>query len=449
MKYLYTYLLALISGGAFAQQRLSLVECRDMALQHNKKNKASVIQIEKAKYDVRTYRAKFFPHISAQGNAFFSQHAAEKTLPEQHLPTFAPGTIIPNGVAYIPEIPIKLDINNNWTVGVAANQPLFMGGKIIAAYRMAKIGEELSRLNQSLTNAEVVYETDNAYWSLLKVEEMATVAKKYEEVVEQLLKDMENAFDVGMKSRNDLLKVKVKLNEAKLNRRRAENAITLARMNLCHIIGVSLLEDIKVADDELDVESSQFNIVSDIVMRPEYKLLSKNLDLKYEEIRLTRADYLPKVGVRIGYNYIDALKLNKTSLVKGGNLTALFSVSIPLFQWGEGLNKVRSKRAEHKIADLQRDDASEKMMLEMTMALNQVDESKLEVEMTSEALGQAEENLKTSSEQFEVGLETLTEHLEAQTMWQRAWAQFIQAKADLHINETHYLKASGQLDANY
>ena len=103
------------------------------------------------------------------------------------------------------------------------------------------------------------------------------------------------------------------------------------------------------------------------------------------------------------------------------------------------------------MAQLQRDDASEKMMLEMTMALNQVDESKLEVEMTAEALSQAAENLKTSTEQFEVGLETLTEHLEAQTLWQKAWAENVEAMAQLRLNETNYLKASGQLevDANH
>ena len=420
-----------------------------MALQHNKKNKVSIIQQEKAKYDVRTYRAKFFPHIKAQGNFLLNQHAATKVLPEQRLPTFSTGSILPNGTAYIPEIPLEIDINKNWAVGLSATQPIFMGGKIVSAYKMAKIGQELSHISQSLTNAEVIYQTDNAYWSLLKVQEMVVAAKKYEEVVIQLLQDIENAFDVGMKSRNDLLKVKVKLNEAQLNLRRTENGVTLARMNLCHMLGLSLFEDITVADNQLTAEPLTLPIVSDVLLRPEYRMLSKNLDLKHQEIRLTRSDYLPKVGVVVGYDYIDALKLNNSPLVKGGTLSALFSVSIPIFQWGEGLNKVRSKRAEERIAHLQRDDASEKMLLEMTMAINQVDESKLEVEMTAEALAQAEENLTTSSEQFEVGLETLAEHLEAQTLWQRAWAQHIQAKADLRLNETHYLKASGQLDANH
>ena len=100
------------------------------------------------------------------------------------------------------------------------------------------------------------------------------------------------------------------------------------------------------------------------------------------------------------------------------------------------------------MAELQRDDATEKMILEMTMALNEIDESRLEVDMTNEALIQATENLNISTEQFEVGLETLTDHMEAQTLWQRAWAQNVESKAQLRLNETSYLKASGQLEMN-
>ena len=68
--------------------------------------------------------------------------------------------------------------------------------------------------------------------------------------------------------------------------------------------------------------------------------------------------------------------------------------------------------------------------------------------MTAEALVQAAENLSVSKEQFDVGLETLTNHLEAQSLWQKAWAENIDAKAQLRLNETIYLKASGQLELN-
>ena len=449
MRYLSTFILLVLGVGVFAQQKLSLQECRDMALKYNKQNKVSVLQIDKASQDIITYRAKFFPHLSAEGNYLFNSKKMKDAIPSMTIPTLS-GTSphLPNGgVLITPEVPLSLSLNSSWVAGVMLKQPLYMGGRIRSAYKMAKLGKEMSILNHSLSNADVLYETDKAYWTLIKVEEMLVVAKKYKEVVEHLLKDIENAFDVGMVSRNEILKVKVKLNEANLQYRKAENAVTLTKMSLCHIIGLPLLEDIDILNPDID-HGTSYKVIHDVYLRPEYRILTKNLELKQQEIKLSKGNYLPQVGVMAGWNYYDALKFNDNKLFKGGSFSAMFSVSVPLFQWGEGISKVRAKKVEHQMAELQRDDATEKMILEMTMALNEIDESRLEVDMTNEALIQATENLNISTEQFEVGLETLTDHMEAQTLWQRAWAQNVESKAQLRLNETSYLKASGQLEMN-
>lgn len=451
MRQLYTFLLLFIgiSVGAYGQRHLSLNECREMALQYNKQNKISDLQIDKSAQDIITYRAKFLPHISAQGNYMFSSNTMKETIPGMSIPVLSgtPPHVPTGGLIMTPEIPLSLSLNNNWLAGVMVKQPLYTGGKIRSAYKMAKLGKEMSYLNRNLTNSEVLYETDKAYWTVLRVEELLLVANKYQEVVEHLLRDVNNAFEEGMVSRNEILKVKVKLNEAKLQHKRAENAVTLSKMNLCHIIGLPLLDEIQVEEKDLE-QNQSYTVTHDVSLRPEFQILTKNLELKYQEIKLTRSDYLPQVGVAGGWSYSELLKFNDSKLLKGNSFSALFSVSIPLFQWGEGISKVRSKKLEHQMALLQREDASDKMVLEITMALNQIEESRLEMEMTAEALVQAAENLSVSKEQFDVGLETLTNHLEAQSLWQKAWAENIDAKAQLRLNETIYLKVSGQLELN-
>ena len=42
-------------------------------------------------------------------------------------------------------------------------------------------------------------------------------------------------------------------------------------------------------------------------------------------------------------------------------------------------------------------------------------------------------------------METLADYLEAQTMWQKASSDLIDAQASLKLSETHYLKAAGKL----
>ncbi len=461
MKLIYSILFILFSLPLFSQELYTLEQCREMALEHNRQKAIANKQIEKAESDVRVYRSNFFPKFSAQGNYLLSSNKIDKNIGDVYLPTFLPdgqggylpnvNTVSPEGnpifgmYAYLPEIPLELTLKNTWTAGVHLIQPLYMGGKIRASYAMSKIGRDISYLNQELSRVEVILLVDQAYWELVKTQELCVAAEKYNEVITELYRNVENAYDVGLKSKNDLLKVQVKVNEAKLQLRRAENGIILARMNLAHTLGLPLTQEIKTSNEipvtEVNYTPNQF----DITPRPEYQMLSKQVELKNKDIKLIRSEFLPSLSLIAGWNYYDGAKLNGDKLLHGGSFSALVSVSIPLFQWGEGINKVKSKKAERQIVELQRLDAAEKMTLEVTRAHNQLDESKLEVEMTTNSLEQAEENLKISKEHYDVGLENLADHLEAQTLWQKAWAEYISAKASMKLNETKYLKASGQL----
>ena len=125
--------------------------------------------------------------------------------------------------------------------GIQLEQPLYMGGKIQAAYRMSVLGNEMAQINETLTATQVIMKTDDAYASMVKsTKEMKKVAEKYQTVLTELLNNVESAHRHGLKPRNDVLKVQVKLNESELAVRKADNALRLATMNLCHLIGKPL-----------------------------------------------------------------------------------------------------------------------------------------------------------------------------------------------------------------
>ena len=95
----------------------------------------------------------------------------------------------------------------------------------------------MAHLNEALTTSEVILNTDKAYVQLVKAKEMKKVAEKYHALLTELSKNVKSAHRHGMKPQNDVLKVQVKLNESELSLRKADNALRLASMNLCHYIG--------------------------------------------------------------------------------------------------------------------------------------------------------------------------------------------------------------------
>lgn len=115
-----------------------------------------------------------------------------------------------------------------------------MGGKVRAAHQTAKLGEELAEENIRLNRSEVLVELEQAYWQCVRVQELLVVAQKYKSVVNELVKNLEDARQAGMAPLNDVLKAQVKYNEALLQLQQAEHGRRLAQMNLCRLVGLDL-----------------------------------------------------------------------------------------------------------------------------------------------------------------------------------------------------------------
>ena len=377
---------------AWAQETLSLKECREMALKYNKEMAASVKQTESARYTAKSYKGNFFPNFTVSGTGLYSNADGSYGIAGGNLPVFLPdgtGQFNPGqpaGFAYFPGINLDYKIGWVYMGGVQMEQPLYMGGKIRAAYKMSLLGKEMAQMNENLTATEVIQKTDQAYALVVKAKEMKTVADAYHAVLTELKNNVESAYKHGLKPQNDVLKVQVKLNESELGIRKAENALRLATMNLCHLI-----------------------------------------------------------GIKGSYDYVHGLELNNKNFLDDASFSVLLNVSIPLFHFGERSNKVRAAKAKLEQTRLQQQNLNEQMLLELTQAANNLDEAKLESELADRSLQQAEENRRVSKSQYEVGLETLSDHLEAQALWQQAYETKVDARFQLYLNYVAYLKAAGTL----
>jgi len=432
-----------------AQETLTLSKCRAMALENNKQMAAAIKQTQAARYTEKSYWANFFPNFTASGSGLHSTMNGSFNIPGGNLPTFIPdatGQFLPNnGFAYFPGIDLNYKVRTIYRGGLQVEQPIFMGGKIKAAYKMATLGKQMAQLNENLTSTDIILETDQAYALMIKAQEMNKVAESYHAVLQELMKNVQSAYKHGLKSKNDVLKVQVKLNESELSIRKAQNALRLANMNLCHLIGKPLNETLHISDDFPIIEQQSETQINDITARPEYNILDKQVDLAKQQVKLTRSELMPQIGIRGSYDYIHGLKVNEQTMFDKGNFSVLLNVSIPIFHFGERINKVRAAKMKLEQTRLEQADLNEKMLLELTQSANNLDEAKLEAELADQSLLQADENRRISKGEYEAGLESLADHLEAQALWQQAYENKVDAHFQLYLNYVKYLKAAGQL----
>jgi outer membrane protein TolC len=451
------------------ESQLSLQECLDRALEHNKSLIAARKSAERYAYTAKAYRANYFPNFKLHGMDLYSNTEGALTIAGGYLPTFAfnaaTGQLVPNVLtgadgsvvtgadgtpvfkeyAYFPDQDITYKVGNIIQGGISVEQPLYMGGKITAAYRMARLGQQMAELSAEMQESEVILQTENAFMLVVKATQLGRVAARYNELLKELLSNVESAYRHGLKSNNDVLKVSVKLGESELKLRQSENALRLAQMNLCHVVGLPLDSAVHVREADLMLTPEAPSSAADVSNRPEFDLLEQQVSLAGEQVKLERSDFLPQVALAGSYSYVHGFEVNDKNLFYKPGYGVALSVSVPLFHFGEGMNKVRAARKEQERIAAQREDLVEQMNLELVQAANNLDEAFLEVALTDKSLSQAEENLRTSGREYELGLETLTDYMEAQTLWQQAVADKVDARCRLFLAGTKYRKAAGTL----
>lgn len=445
MKRILTYLFIAMPLIGQAQTILTLDDCVRLAKENNKKIEAAELQYISSQQERRSAKALFFPTFSLDGNALYSTTDGSYSVSDGMLPVFGMDGMPTGQSAYFPGL--GLDYNLGWIYsgGIKVEQPIYMGGKIRAGYRMAKIGNEIAWQNRRLTEAEVIVETSRAYAEVVRTQELIQVAKSYHSLLTELMRTVESARKQGMKSQNDVLKVKVKLDESELNLRRAENGHRLAMMNLCHYTGIPLTELIEI-DGQLPDTSEVYAQTADICNRPEYLMLEQKVGLAQQKVSMARSEYLPQIGVAGRYGYANGVELNGSKLFNDCNFYLGIQVSIPLFDFGKRMNKIKSAKTQYARMQAEREDINEQLMLEMAQSANNLDEAFLERRLAESSVSSAEENLRTSRLQYEKGVELLSDHLEAQTLWQQAQQTSVNARINCYLRWLEYQKTVGKIN---
>ena len=227
-------------------ETLSIEQCREQALSHNKDRQQAALTTQQAEYTRRATHALFFPDFSLMGLGIYDTGKGSQMLDFNSVlgPTlYSIGTWAAGMGMQLPDISIpdyELDYKFGFLFsgGVMMKQPIYMGGKIRAGYSMAETAVAMARVNERLTDAQVIQQADEAYAQVVKAEQLVKVAQSYQRLLEELDRNVESAIRHGLKMQNDRTKVQVKMSEVELNLRRAENGVRLAKMNLCHIIAI-------------------------------------------------------------------------------------------------------------------------------------------------------------------------------------------------------------------
>jgi outer membrane protein TolC len=442
----YILLITLFSlSQLFAQRVLTLEESKQLALQNNAKSKNSKLEIEASRQIRKSAFTNYFPNVSAGGFKW----SAEKGLFDidmqgGNLPVYDGNPVNlqnPTQFAYFPSSTIS--IWKKGTIGyINAIQPIFTGGRIIYGNKLASLGEDVSELKDKMTKDEILLKTEEQYWLIVSLEEKSRTINKYEELLNRLLLQVEDAYKSGIVMKNDVLKVKLKLSEVQLNKSKLENGRKLAAMAFCQHIGISYDSSL-VFKDELEISDLPQSYFVDkneaLKKRVEYSSLEKSVEAEELQTKIKRGEYLPQAAVGISEMYMkfDESKKRTFGMVFG-------TVSVPISGWWSGSYELQERSIKEEIAENNFKNNSELLLLQIEKSWQDLNDAYKQYLLSKESKSQAEENFKVNEDSYKNGISTVSDLLEAQALLQQTQDQLTEAKANYIVKKTTYLQVTGR-----
>ena len=433
--------------GATAQT-YTLEQLKDSALHNNFAIRKARFDINAAQQQRREAFTKYFPNVSATGLWFNANKGmAETTITPSELMPQSLGQVLaqklPQQVLADLANPINVSMLKNGTIGgVTAVQPIFAGGQIINGNRLAKVGENVSRLQLQLSENEVEKITEQYFWQLVSLQEKMKTVEAVEALLTDIAKDVDVALKAGVAMRNDLLQVQLRQNDVASQKLTLRNATSVIKLLLAQYCGLHAGDTWNVEYTYVDPTSTENCSLSpfhsSLPNLPEYQLLTQQVRATDLQHKMEVGKNLPSVGVGAGYNYHNLLDNDHTF----GMIFA--TVSVPISEWWGGSHAIKRKKIEHEKAQAQLADNSELLMIRMQKAYNDVEEARQQLDIAQRSIEQAEENLRLNRNFYQAGTSKMSDLLEAQLLYQQARDKQTDAVANYHNKLLEYRQATGQ-----
>lgn len=414
--------LLLAASSAQAQRLMTAEQAVSDALQNNVRMKNADNDLEAARQAKKQAFTKYFPTVSATGIGYM----ADKGLLEMSL---APG--------------MEMSMMKNGIMGgVSAQLPLFTGGRILNANRLADVGVETSRQQRRMSHNEVVLTAETYFWQAVMLKEKLKTVEAVERQLDKFAKDADAAVNAGVTDRNDLLQINLKKNETRSNRITLENALTTAKRLLAQYTGHDGDSIDVSADMSGGLPPSPLQLYADpktaLSQTAEYALMEQNVKANRLKYKMTVGQNLPTVAIGGGYMYDDLMDKSHSFWL------GFATVSIPLSGWWGGSHEMKKQRLAVRNAENTLQDNSQLLVIGMENKWNDMNDAYRKIGIAMESIAQAEENLRLHDDYYRAGTATMSDLLEAQTLYQNSRSAYVEAYAEYQIKKREYLQATGQ-----
>ena len=403
---------------------LTLDKALEIALDENPTIKVAAEEIALKKVASKEAWQSLLPEASLNGSLDHTIKAAEMILNDMSFKMGQDGT-------------------NTANAGLSINLPLFAPA-VYRAMSMTKTDIELAVEKSRASELDLINQVTKAYYQLMLAQDSYEVLQGSYKLAEDNFNVVNAKYQQGAVSEFDKISAEVQMRSIKPNVISAANAVTLAKLQLKVLMGITADVDIKTDDNLTNYESMLFaNQLKEEDMSLENNTTMKqfelNMKLLEKNVKSLKTNFMPTLSMSFSYQYQSLYNpnINFFDYTWSNSSSLMFNLSIPLYR-ASNFTKVKSARIQMRQLDWNRIDTERKLNMQVVSYRNNMTASSEQVVSNKENVMQAEKAVQIAGKRYEVGKGTVLELnssqvslTQAQLTYNQSIYDYLVAKADL------------------
>lgn len=428
-------------GTSPAPQEITLKQAISYGLQHHPSVKIFNMQKIQANQMAKEQLSNYLPQVNLSSSLDYNIELQKTVIPEG---TFGPGT---------PEQIVAFGQKYNASLAGQVDQQLF-NASLITGLKANKPNIELSELTEQENNQNIIYNISTAYFQIITINKQLELLYANKERFEKILNVTTLQSDLGVAKKVDVKQVQVNLNNVKTQIANLENNLALAENQLKNSMGLPLNASISFQDfDTWTTNNSITMQATKFEYQNTYSFLKQEKQLELLDInkRSIRNGFLPVLSAYAQYGYLGFG--NNLENVYNFNNKDFSKIGLKL-SWSifTGLRR----DAQYRQASLDYDIAQTNLDLNEQLAGLQFQNAKLQLTNANATINLNKDNMDLAKEVFEnttlqynEGVATLAELLNAELAFREAQNNYINSMVNFFIADLDLQKTNNTLSQFY
>lgn len=430
------FILSTTISVAQKSMEMSLEECIKYGLENNKGIKIASDKVKSARLKKDEVNTSGLPSLSLQAGY-------------TRLSEVDPFTItVPMG-GTTQSFTVSPSLLNSYSAKLTLTQPIFTGFKIDLNKDLSDQSITASMFDLDAEKSKLRYSISNAYWSLYKVLEGKKVIDEYIKTIQIHLKDLNNFYNQGLITKNEVLKLEVQLSSAQVQLLETENGIQMAKLNLLNNLNLPMETDIslkplKILDELPDTPSLDEINSQALNTRPELKAMAIRIKSRETAVKLTESAWYPDIYLIGNYNYARPnQRIVPTKDQFDGTWDVTLSLQYTLWNWNATSYRTQQAESDLSQTNYQYEMMKDGVLIEVKQAYLNYIANKSRISLAEKTVSQAEENYRISYNLFQKGLIRNSDLIDAEVAVFESKIKLVTSVSDLRNAEALLNKAIG------